>query len=904
MDVSQLEPLTGIVLGGLGNFAGKLFGDTWCAVWEPKFKSVAAGVYSQWMETVAGNDDEKKARALAAFFQSEVTISETGKVLKDQYRDVDFDVLDAELRVSCKTAGVPPPKVNIPELLDSLVRDLVDLLDENPEFAKRYQKPLRRAMEVFAGSEASIQNDSVARQKYLAQCVKHHKFIHFGGMAHVDDHDSIPLEKAFVMPRVVELAKDAKPVEAHRLLTGRKPPRKIVILGKPGAGKTTLLSCLTLELAASRRKLKWAQQLPTLLPVFVRVRDLDLDLVNHPGSTIWDSLRRECTRVLQMTVPFGFLRRQMARGGLLFLFDGLDEASTAARRHTVMDAIRAFTDTLGDSSRVVITSRPHDYADKKFDSAEFTHYDLCEFDKDEIKTFVERWQAIHEPDSTKAARKTKKLLDALERHEQIGRLAPNALLLAMIVKVHFSGGGNLPDTRAELYAKCSETMLKTWIEAKGFPASPLTKRQKEKFLGRLAYKLQTSDRFANAKEGVALTLKKRELEGDLETFLKEATGPSQWGEAEALVERLHAREGVLVDYGREQFGFVHRTFQEYFAGWHLAEERREELERLAFLEPRGWNETLYLGVAQLNEEARRSLLEKLVTRSRVVFALRCLESSENQDRWLQTLIPFLARRYSEAREYRQMTPGEAAQAVLGRAELPGILGGLFRLEDRAGPALAAAVELAEELAELGDKTAKVELEKFWAEANACPEDPLEEMVEVGDGILMGKYPVTNLQFERMVPGRNKGRYEVSLEDDQPVVAVNRYEAELYCRWRGGGATTFRLPSEEEWLRAWGDKKYPWGDEFDKTKCNTRESDIGKTTPVERYNHWPSPAGCCDLAGNVWEWTSSQWSPTGSSPVIRGGSWYLSSLDASRSGGRNSNDPESRYSSIGFRCSRT
>ena len=53
------------------------------------------------------------------------------------------------------------------------------------------------------------------------------------------------------------------------------------------------------------------------------------------------------------------------------------------------------------------------------------------------------------------------------------------------------------------------------------------------------------------------------------------------------------------------------------------------------------------------------------------------------------------------------------------------------------------------------------------------------------------------------------------------------------------------------------RMYPWGNEFDKTKCNTSESGIGTTTLVGQYSpKGDSPCGCADMAGNVWEWTSS------------------------------------------------
>jgi formylglycine-generating enzyme required for sulfatase activity len=82
----------------------------------------------------------------------------------------------------------------------------------------------------------------------------------------------------------------------------------------------------------------------------------------------------------------------------------------------------------------------------------------------------------------------------------------------------------------------------------------------------------------------------------------------------------------------------------------------------------------------------------------------------------------------------------------------------------------------------------------------------------------------------------------------------------------------RLPTEAEWEKAasweagdkvtrWqGDKvkgrkrKYPWGDEFDKSRCNSEEAGIRTTTPVGRYSpRGDSPYGRADMAGNVWEW---------------------------------------------------
>jgi formylglycine-generating enzyme required for sulfatase activity len=185
------------------------------------------------------------------------------------------------------------------------------------------------------------------------------------------------------------------------------------------------------------------------------------------------------------------------------------------------------------------------------------------------------------------------------------------------------------------------------------------------------------------------------------------------------------------------------------------------------------------------------------------------------------------------------------------------------------------------------------------------------------------YPVTNRQFAAFIkdkeyekdnfwsPQGAKWRKEKKISNpkywhddkwnqpDHPVVGVSYHEAEAFAKWSGKA-----LPAEAQWERAargTDGRKYPWGDEFDKEKCNTNESGIGKTTRVTRYPNGISPDGCYDMAGNVCEWTASAYDKD--TMVLRGGSWD-GLRDYARCAYRDRYVPGFRGNIVGFRCVRT
>lgn len=127
-----------------------------------------------------------------------------------------------------------------------------------------------------------------------------------------------------------------------------------------------------------------------------------------------------------------------------------------------------------------------------------------------------------------------------------------------------------------------------------------------------------------------------------------------------------------------------------------------------------------------------------------------------------------------------------------------------------------------------------------------------------------KYPVTNAQYAQFVAATHHRApldwKQGKIPDNKvthPVTMVSWYDAKAYCEWAGK-----RLPSEAEWekaARGTDGRRWPWGDLMDPSRINTYYN-VGSTTPVTDYPKAASPYGLFDMAGNVSEWTATEFRP--------------------------------------------
>ncbi|MGQ0696275.1 MAG: formylglycine-generating enzyme family protein [Nitrospiraceae bacterium] len=172
---------------------------------------------------------------------------------------------------------------------------------------------------------------------------------------------------------------------------------------------------------------------------------------------------------------------------------------------------------------------------------------------------------------------------------------------------------------------------------------------------------------------------------------------------------------------------------------------------------------------------------------------------------------------------------------------------------------------------------------------------------------MDKFEVTTAQYAKFLGSMEKtgqGTWQalVPLSDWQkPVVRVAWIEAEAYCRYYGQ-----RLPSEQEWekaARGTDGRKYPWGnDEPTRRHANFNNCcdfwNYDALFNVGSFEDGRSPYGIYDLAGNVYEWTSSD--HHGRTKVVRGGAW-MNAASSLQSSVRGWHFPGDSSDHDGFRC---
>lgn len=387
--------------------------------------------------------------------------------------------------------------------------------------------------------------------------------------------------------------------------------RYVVILGDPGSGKSTLSRYLVLSLITKEDE-KLQEAFDGYLPILIELRGYSTECTNKSCNTFIKYLD-----LLRETEGYGLTKRALdnylkTNEKAIVIFDGLDEIFDPIQRERIEKQIVGFTNDY-PKTRVIVTSRIVGYKKSTFKNANFLTYTLQDFRKPQIDDFIDKWYSIALIDNYDEAHARKERINrSLDESDSIMQLAGNPLLLTIMALINKHQ--ELPRERWRLYDHASSVLIHHWdwerrIKEWNIKIEYVSKDDKEELLRRIAYKMQS------APKGLAGNyIHADTLQAEFETYFRERYQKNPADAklaAQVLIEQLRERNFILCRYGSNLYGFIHRTFLEYFCACAIVRkfEKTHEFEikdlKNIFKEHWGdksWHEVLRLICGMIDEK--------------------------------------------------------------------------------------------------------------------------------------------------------------------------------------------------------------------------------------------------------------------------------------------------------------
>ncbi|WP_169809264.1 NACHT domain-containing protein [Actinomadura chibensis] len=437
--------------------------------------------------------------------------------------------------------------------------------------------------------------------------------------------------------------------------------RLMLLRGEAGSGKSTLLRWLAITAARGSFNGPLSEW-NGCVPFIIKLR-------SHAGGPLPrpEDFLDDVAGNLAGLMPRGWVHRRLTSGRALLLVDGVDEV-TSAQRQTVRQWLKAIVTEFRDI-RIVVTSRPAAAGSDWLRAEGFGTAFLEQLSPADLRTLVQHWHnAVRDcPDLPCALERIPsyeaRLLARFEAAPHLRTLASSPLLAAMLCALNLDREA-LPRNRMGLYAAALEMLLETRDTKRGIP-SVLEREQKIRILQDIAWHLSASARVELPKSLVERLVDQRL-----------ASMPRLHARADAVLDELLQRSGILREPVPGRIDFVHRTVQEYLTAKQAAD--IGDMDLLVKSAHRDtWRETVIMAAGHANEPLRRELLTGILTRAhsekrrtRVLklVAIACLETlpsvpedlRRDLDRCLDDLIP----PRSEASARSLATAGEPVLARL------------------------------------------------------------------------------------------------------------------------------------------------------------------------------------------------------------------------------------------------
>ncbi|MER7176414.1 NACHT domain-containing protein [Streptomyces mesophilus] len=468
---------------------------------------------------------------------------------------------------------------------------------------------------------------------------------------------------------------------AEQALSGHT---RILLRGHAGSGKTTLVQWLAVTTARQDRLTGELAHLIGRVPFVLPLRTLTRKGADLPPPA---DFLRAVGSPLTGAQPAGWADRVLAAGRGLLLIDGMDEVPEQERVRAhgwLTDLLSAYPDNL-----CLVTSRPSAVRENWLGAEEFTELTLAPMGRENLAVFVDRWHQAAGADPALGAA----LLDAIRTKQDLGRLATNPLMCALICALHRERRGFLPRGRKALYDAALSMLLERRDRERDMPGTglELDEESQTELLQKLAYWLIRNGRSE---------MDRADALAQLERLLPAMPYVAEQGAADTVLRHLLDRSGLLLEPSADSVQFVHRTFQDYLGARAAVEERDFDL-LLGQAHLDQWEDVLRMAVAHARPDERARLLTGLtergdrepVHRTRLhLLAMACLEHAAKLDPQVRAQVEERAARLippHNAHECRELAelgpivlellpgPAELLDPVLGQyvVQTAGLIGG-------------------------------------------------------------------------------------------------------------------------------------------------------------------------------------------------------------------------------------
>jgi hypothetical protein len=433
---------------------------------------------------------------------------------------------------------------------------------------------------------------------YLNHIEGYYRLHKFAGIVFRGDEEKAPeLDGIFVPLRIEQQSKTT-----DKLITLLNRSSYMVLLGGPGSGKSISTCYLAWSHAKANLALDGISSMQNLellvgtpVPLRIELRLFSEARKSHPGYSFLSYATEVMLKQEEISISNQMFVELLKRRALFVLFDGLDEVPSLSERQQFTQEIENFAERY-PGNYILVTSRPIGYELASITHPLFQQAEILEFDNEQIRQFLTSWYrcVLGHTSIPLAIRQERDLFYAtLTQNSHLHKLAVNPLLLTVMTALHRYE--RLPDRRVQIYERCAALLLDTWAHLKykektRWQDMKMGKRDQLNCIAYLGFVLhQRSQENADSESSVdvnsneevladtAVDVPANFIRRAIKQFLMEQdllAGAERNAEADRFLELVQREAGLIVsrgtdDTGEALYGFVHRTFQEYFAAVHI-----------------------------------------------------------------------------------------------------------------------------------------------------------------------------------------------------------------------------------------------------------------------------------------------------------------------------------------------